>query len=80
MVAPIHNKIFAKQQVGAVIPTQVESRRETPFMGVSLSPQSRSSSENPVGIIPGVTGTPVFASAQAGKKPGLLGANFQAIG
>lgn len=32
------------------------------------------------GINDAVTGTPVYAAAQAGKKAGILGAGFQAIG
>ncbi len=33
-----------------------------------------------VGINEATLNTPVFASAQVGKNPGLLGANFQGIG
>lgn len=46
-----------------------------PADGRSFAP-----SRETVGINNALTGTPVFASAQAGKEQALLGAKFQAIG
>lgn len=48
--------------------------------GGSFSSGHNMFSGKTVGINDAITGTPVFAASQVGKKPGILGSSFQAIG
>jgi len=86
MVSSVNNiNPFLSQQ--AIAPTQaVGTQTSTEGAGTSTSSGGRNTSFSSLlsgstsGLNDNITGTSVFTSAQAGKKAGVSGSSFQAIG